>query len=80
MKTLAVKIPEKLDLQLQSLSKQRKVSKSKIVRDAIRECLERQKDHQELSAFDLMKDGLGILRSDCDDLASNSEHMNGFGR
>ena len=79
MKTLAVKIPEKLDLQLQSLSERRKVTKSKIVRDAIHECLERQKDRQEFSAFDLMKDGLGIVTSDCDDLASNSKHMNGFG-
>ena len=79
MKTIAIKIPEKLDLQLQSLSKRRKMSKSRIVRDAISECLKKEVDDQEWSAYDIMKDGLGIVNSDCDDLGSNSKHMDGFG-
>ena len=34
----------------------------------------------ELSAFDLMKDGCGIIRSGVPDLATNPKHMEGFGR
>ena len=79
MKTIAVKIPEKLDLQLQSLSKRRNLSKSRIIRDAISECLKKETEHQEYSAYDLMKDGLGIIKTGCDDLGSNPKHMDGFG-
>ena len=79
MKTIAVKIPEKLDLQLQSLSKRRNVSKSRIVREAISECLKKEMNNQDLSAFDVMKGGLGIIKSDYDDLGSNPKHMDGFG-
>ena len=34
----------------------------------------------ELSAFDLMKDGCGIIRSGVPDLATNPKHLENFGR
>ena len=34
----------------------------------------------EASAFDLMKDGCGIIRSGVPDLATNPKHLENFGR
>ena len=34
----------------------------------------------EVSAFDLMKDGCGIIRSGVPDLATNPKHLENFGR
>jgi hypothetical protein len=34
----------------------------------------------DVSAFDLMKDGCGIIRSGVPDLATDPKHMEGFGR
>lgn len=79
MKTIAIKIPEKLDLQLQTLSRQYHISKSRIVRDAIQARLENEVECEEYSAYDLMKDGIGAIKSGCDDLGSNPKHMEGFG-
>ena len=47
-------------------------------RNAISQCLKGEAELREFSVYDLMKDGLGIVRSNCDDLASNSKHMDGF--
>ena len=34
----------------------------------------------EVSAFDLMKEGCGIIRSGVPDLATNAKHLENFGR
>ena len=53
-----------------------RVSKSKIVRDAV-EKIRREK--AALSCHDLMQDACGSLRSGIKDLATNKKYLEGFG-
>jgi metal-responsive CopG/Arc/MetJ family transcriptional regulator len=78
MTTITCKIPDKLGAHLDAAARQRRVSKSQIIREAIVAILRKKKPA--LSAFDLMKDACGIVRGGPKDYASNSRHLKDFGK
>jgi hypothetical protein len=57
-----------------------RISKSEFVRRAIEQTLARDKAAAKLSAYDVMKDGCGIVRVGPADLATNPAHQKDFGR
>jgi len=81
MKTMTLKLPDDVAVRLEKRAKRLGVSKSAIVRDSIeRELREQPVVEEKPSAYDLMKDGCGCVDSGLTDLATNPEHMEGFGR
>ena len=80
MTTVTVKVSNELGARLKRISERRRVSKSLIIREALEEALGKQECAESLSAYDLMKDGIGIVKSGCPDLATNPKYMEGFGK
>jgi len=82
MKTTTVKLPDELALRLEERARRSGMSKSKLIRDWIEAGFRAsdEKQEEELSAYDLMKDGCGCVDSGVTDLATNPKHMEGFGR
>lgn len=78
MTTITCKIPEKLDAELAAAARQRRVSKSTIVREALENRLKRGRGVAALTAYDLAKSVCGKLRGPSD-LATNPKYMEGFG-
>jgi hypothetical protein len=78
MKTLTLTLPDASALHLEILAQRRGITQEEFVREWVEEKL--QDDDDGPSAYDLMKDGCGIIESDVPDLASNPKHMEGFGR
>jgi hypothetical protein len=80
MKTITIKVPVSLEIQLQEASRARRVSKSRLVRDILTRALRNESRSQRPSALAMMKDGLGVVKSGKRDLASNKQHLEGFGK
>jgi Arc/MetJ-type ribon-helix-helix transcriptional regulator len=80
MRTITCKIPENLDSELEALARNRRLSKSEVVRQAIETSIEREKKKAGLSAHDLMQEGCGIVKGGPRDRSWNPERMKGFGR
>ena len=78
MKTLVIRIPDELETQLEVLASRRGETKSAIARDVLSKGVRRRSD--DLSVFDLMRDQIGIIETGVGDLASNPNHLEGFGR
>lgn len=78
MKVLSVKVPEKLAGRLSSTARKQRVSKSELIRSLLERGLESM-DEDPPSAYDLMKDGVGIVSSGHSDLATDERHLKGFG-
>ena len=76
MKTLTIKLPERLAASLEREAERAQVSKSEMVRDI----LDRHLSATAVSAVDLARDLTGCVDSGVGDLASNRGHLNGFGR
>jgi hypothetical protein len=81
MNTLTIKLPADLDTRLQAASQQRKVSKSELVRRAIAAYVDPSNEQSPpASALSLAGDLVGCFSGGPADLASNPDHMSGFGR
>jgi predicted transcriptional regulator len=78
MTTLTLKVPDDLAQKLKAVSLRKRVSRSKIVREALDVALRREKAGPNL--YDRMKNGLGCIDSGHKDLATNSKHLKGLGR
>jgi len=76
--TLTLKVPRELAQKLEAVSARKRVSKSKIMRDALDVALRKVKAKPSL--YDLMKDGLGCISSGKRDLSTNPKHMKGYGQ
>ena len=63
MTTITCKIPLELDVQLEAVASQRRVSKSEIVRESLAENLKHQRKKARPSAYDLLKDVCGMIKS-----------------
>ena len=59
-------------------ARQRRVSKSQIIREAIMAVLRKKKPA--VSAFDLIKDACGIIQGGPKDYASDARHLKEFGK
>ena len=80
MTTLTLKVPEELAARVEKIALRRRVSKSRIVREALEEALHKDGRRSEPSAHDLMKHGFGIVKGGPRDLSTNKKYFAGFGR
>jgi len=80
MKTLTLKLPASLDARLASASRQHKVSKSAIVREALQSHLSRREAADQHSFAVLAADYCGCLDGGPSDLSSNKLRLKGFGK
>ena len=76
MKTLTVKLPERLNASLERAANHAQVSKSEIVRDILDQHL----SGTPPSAVDLAGDLAGCVDSEIGDLSSRRSRLVGFGR
>ena len=79
MTTITCKVPEKLAAQLEALARSQRRSKSAVVREALEDRFKTKRSRGSVVAFDLVKHLCGSLKGGPSDLATNPEHMKGFG-
>lgn len=79
MKTISLKITEEVDRRVAAVAHRAGTSKSAIIREAIEERLSNTPHPAMASFLDLAGDLVGCI-SGADDLASNPEHLEGYGR
>lgn len=82
MKTISLKLPPGLHAQLDRAARQKKQSKSDLVRTALEQFLSRRerrpKSKRELSALELAGDLVGCIAGP-GDLSTSKRHMEGYG-
>ena len=79
MKTLTVRLPEQLVAQIEAESRERRLSKS----DVVRERLSAQSKQRARSSYDAIADLIGSIRGLPTDLSSRKKHYlktTGYGR
>jgi predicted DNA-binding protein len=81
MKTMTVKLPDELAVRLEMRARRLGLSKSALVRGCVERDLRAGEAVEEApSAYELMQGGSGLIDSGHSDLATNPDHMEGFGR
>lgn len=78
MRTIAVKLPDELLAELEREAKVRRVTKSALLRESLREAL-RRTPRRAGSCYDLTRDLAGSVKGLPRDLAGNPKYMGGFG-
>ncbi len=78
MTTITCKLPDGLAGQLDAVAREERRSKSAILREALEHRLQRSRKPA-VSAFDLVKQLCGSIDEAPADLATNPEHLDGFG-
>jgi hypothetical protein len=79
MRTISLKVPDRLLVQLAREAKARRVTKSWLVRESIEKALHEQPPAGEVSCYDLAHDLAGGLKGLPKDLADNPKYLEGFG-
>jgi hypothetical protein len=79
MKTISLKLPEKLIAAVEAESRFRSITKSAYIRDALEKSLAGRKTKR-VSGYDLIKDLVGAAKNAPRDLATNPKYMEGYGR
>ena len=79
MNTISLKVPGSLALRLENEARQRGLSKSAVIRDALEEYLQTTSSENSGSALALAADLAGVL-SGPEDLSFNKDHLRDFGR
>jgi predicted DNA-binding protein len=80
MSTLTLKLPDSLLLRLDQESRQRRMTKSALVRAVLERELEQPEMTAGASCYDLARDLAGSSKKRPRDLATNPRHMENFGR
>ena len=80
MRTISLKLPDRLILQLESEAKARRVTKSFLVREGLEKTLRPNSPRGEISCYDLAQDLAGSVKGLPEDLAANPKYMDGFGQ
>ena len=80
MSTISLKLPDSLLLRLDQESRQRRMTKSALVRAALERELDQPETAAGASCYDLARDLAGSLKKLPKDLATNPKYMEGFGR
>lgn len=80
MRTISVKLPDELLVQLTRQAKARRVTKSSLVRESLEKGLYAQPQAGAVSCYDLAHDLAGAVGGLPADLADNPKYMDGFGR
>ena len=79
MKTLSLKIPDTLEGDLIAFAKERGVSRSEVVREALMSLLSQERPRARGSALAMMEDLAGSVEGP-EDLSSNPAYLEDFGR
>ena len=79
MVTVTCKLPASLAAQLSALAREQHCSKSAVLREALEARLHAKRGPKAVMALDLVKHLRGSVKGDIPDLATNPEHMRGFG-
>ena len=80
MRTISLKLPDDLLVQLDSEAKARRVTKSWLVRESLEKALRKPSPARAVSCYDLARDLAGTVKGLPEDLADNPKYMEGFGR
>ena len=79
MRIISVKLPEELDAALAAEGARRGATKSRVVRDILRQHLRGKRRPRAGSFLAQARDLAGVLRGGPKDLASNRKHLEGYG-
>jgi hypothetical protein len=79
MRTISLKLPDNLLIQLDSEAKTRRVTKSWLVRESLEKALRKQSPAGAVSCYDLSRDLAGTVKGLPEDLAVNPKYMEGLG-
>jgi hypothetical protein len=79
VRTISLKLPEALLAELEEASRLRKMSKSALVRAALRRELSATNQKRKPSCYDLARDLAGSIKGLPPDIATNPKYMEGFG-
>ena len=79
MRTISVKLPDDLLVQLERKAKTRRVPKSWLVRESLEKGLDERPPAGAVSCYDLARDLAGTVKGLPKDLADNPKYMEGFG-
>ena len=79
MRTISLKLPDDLLLQLDSAAKARRLTKSSLIRESLEKTLRPPSPAAAVSCYDLARDLAGTVKGLPADLADNPEYMEGFG-
>ena len=80
MRTISLKLPDDLLVQLNSDAKAKRVTKSWLIRESLKKAFRKQSPGGEVSCYDLAVDLAGTLKDLPKDLAENPQYMDGFGQ
>ena len=80
MKTISLKLPDSLLARLEEEARLRRVTKSDLVREGIEKALAGDRVAEDPSCYDLGRDLAGSLKDLPADLATNPDHLEGFGQ
>lgn len=79
MRTISLKLPDNLLVQLESEAKARRVTKSSLVRESLENALRKEPPAGKVSCYDLARDLAGAVKGLPRDLADNPKYMERFG-
>ncbi|MBM3776253.1 MAG: ribbon-helix-helix protein, CopG family [Acidobacteria bacterium] len=79
MRTISLKLPDDLLVELDSEAKARRVTKSSLVRESLEKALRQQSPAGTVSCHDLARDLAGTVKGLPKDLADNPKYLGGFG-
>ena len=79
MKTISLKLSDTLLARLEEEARVRRISKSELVREGIERALEGNTVAEDPSCYELGRDLAGSLKGLPADLATNPDHLEGFG-
>jgi Ribbon-helix-helix protein, copG family len=79
MRTISLKLPDDLLVELDSEAKARRMTKSSLVRESLEKALRKPGPAGERSCYDLARDLAGKVKGLPRDLAHDPKYMNGFG-
>jgi predicted DNA-binding protein len=80
MRTISLRLPDDLLVQLDHRAKARRMTKSRLVRESIEEVLRKPSRPGAVSCYDLAHDLTGTVKGLPKDLADNPKYMQGFGQ
>jgi hypothetical protein len=79
MRTISLKLPDDLLASLDNEARNRRVTKSLLVRESLQKTLHKQPPAGAISCYDVARDLAGTLKGLPEDLADDPKYMRGFG-